>query len=293
MDIGGIGRGLGMIGSMFGGGAGGAGGGANPLGMIGGLFGGGGAQGGQNGAGGGGGNPLGMFGNLLGGIGGLFGGGGAGGAGGIFGLLGNLLGGIGGGNAQPGGGVGNLPAMFGGLGVGGVQDGFGDDAMGDFRAMMNQGQPQGLNAGGAQAALGGMQNLFQTGFDRAPVTGGAAADGGREVARTTPTQNGRVDRETLRRAAQKAGVPQSWADSPALQRLIQKESGGRVDAKNPNSTAFGIFQFLKSTWAQHIPEVPYGTKDAFWQSVGGFRYIQQRYGSPEAALQFHNKNNWY
>ncbi len=88
------------------------------------------------------------------------------------------------------------------------------------------------------------------------------------------------------RAARKAGVPESWASNPALIQLVKHESGFRPGAKNPRSTAFGLFQFLSSTWRSYLREVPYGTRDPYWQAVGGFRYIKARYGTPERAWAF-------
>lgn len=88
------------------------------------------------------------------------------------------------------------------------------------------------------------------------------------------------------RAAEAAGVPASWASNPALIQLVRHESGFRPDAKNPHSTAFGLFQFLDSTWSSYLREVPYGTRDPYWQAVGGFRYIESRYGTPERAWAF-------
>lgn len=88
------------------------------------------------------------------------------------------------------------------------------------------------------------------------------------------------------RAAQTAGVPAEWASNPALIQLVRAESGFRPGANNPRSTAFGMFQFLDTTWSRYLPEVPYGSRDPYWQAVGGFRYIEQRYGTPERAWQF-------
>ncbi|MBI3180909.1 MAG: hypothetical protein HYZ28_02060 [Myxococcales bacterium] len=95
------------------------------------------------------------------------------------------------------------------------------------------------------------------------------------------------------RAAKKAKVPASWASSPALKQLIDHESSWRVNADNPTSSAFGLFQFLDSTWKSYLPEVKYGTKSAYWQAVGGFRYIKARYGSPEKAWAFWQQHHWY
>jgi peptidoglycan hydrolase-like protein with peptidoglycan-binding domain len=88
------------------------------------------------------------------------------------------------------------------------------------------------------------------------------------------------------RAAQKVGVPTSWASSPSLVKLVQHESGWKPSAKNPRSTAFGLFQFLSSTWKNHLPEVPYGSTSPHWQAVGGFRYIKATYGNPDRAWAF-------
>lgn len=87
-------------------------------------------------------------------------------------------------------------------------------------------------------------------------------------------------------AAQYIRVPASWATNPALCQLVKHESAWNPKAKNPSSTAFGLFQFLKSTWARQLPEVPYGNTDPYWQAVGGFRYIQTAYRTPERAWAF-------
>ena len=88
------------------------------------------------------------------------------------------------------------------------------------------------------------------------------------------------------RAARTAGVPESWANNAALIQLVRHESGFRPSAKNPTSSAFGLFQFLTSTWKGYLKEVPYGSADPYWQAVGGFRYIKARYGTPERAWAF-------
>lgn len=94
-------------------------------------------------------------------------------------------------------------------------------------------------------------------------------------------------------AARAVGVPLNWVTSSSLVNLITRESSWRPTAKNPTSMAFGLGQFLKSTWKQYLPEVPYGTTDPYWQAVGILRYIRARYGSPEKAWNFWTKNRWY
>lgn len=72
--------------------------------------------------------------------------------------------------------------------------------------------------------------------------------------------------------------------------LGMKESGWRNTAQNPTSTAYGIGQFLNSTWAGvGIAK----TSDPATQVEAMARYIRNRYGSPSRALAFHLSHNWY
>lgn len=72
--------------------------------------------------------------------------------------------------------------------------------------------------------------------------------------------------------------------------LGMKESGWRNNAQNPTSTAYGIGQFLNSTWGSYgIPK----TSDPGMQVEAMARYIKARYGSPSRALAFHISHNWY
>ena len=75
-----------------------------------------------------------------------------------------------------------------------------------------------------------------------------------------------------------------------LDALWQAESGWNPNAQNPTSTAYGIAQFLDGTWASTgIAK----TSDPFRQIDAGLIYIEERYGSPCAAWDFHQANNWY
>lgn len=85
---------------------------------------------------------------------------------------------------------------------------------------------------------------------------------------------------------------QTWGEQewPAMHRLVMKESGFKNNAQNKHSTAYGMFQFLDSTWKG------YGftkTSDPIGQTEAGIAYIKARYGTPSNALQFHLKHNWY
>lgn len=83
------------------------------------------------------------------------------------------------------------------------------------------------------------------------------------------------------------GKGAEWA---ALDWLVQHESSWNPTAQNPHSSAFGLFQFLDSTWAG----VGIGkTSDARLQALAGAKYIQGRYGDPIGAQAFWAKNHWY
>lgn len=95
--------------------------------------------------------------------------------------------------------------------------------------------------------------------------------------------------DQVRAVAQSFG----WGDGPqwaAIQRLVQKESGWNPTARNPTSTAFGLFQFLDSTWAAMGGRK---TDNPSYQATLGLRYIKGKYRDPLGALAFHNSHNWY
>ncbi len=72
--------------------------------------------------------------------------------------------------------------------------------------------------------------------------------------------------------------------------LIERESHWNNEAQNPNSTAYGLGQFLNSTWQTVGCEK---TSDKYKQIDCALDYIEARYDTPQKAIQFHNKNNWY
>lgn len=69
------------------------------------------------------------------------------------------------------------------------------------------------------------------------------------------------------------------------------ESGWNSNAQNPGSTAFGIAQFLDSTWKPYGPK----TSNPGLQIKYGLEYIHDRYKDPIRALQFELSHNphWY
>lgn len=84
-----------------------------------------------------------------------------------------------------------------------------------------------------------------------------------------------------------------WGAGPewdSLAWLIQHESSWNATAQNPTSTAYGLFQFLNSTWAgTGIPK----TSDPRLQAIAGLRYISSRYHDPIGARAFWEGHRWY
>jgi hypothetical protein len=75
-----------------------------------------------------------------------------------------------------------------------------------------------------------------------------------------------------------------------LENLWGKESGWNPNAQNPSSTAYGIPQFLDSTWAgTGIAK----TSDGYRQIDAGLIYINSRYGSPCGAWSHSQASGWY
>jgi hypothetical protein len=82
----------------------------------------------------------------------------------------------------------------------------------------------------------------------------------------------------------------SGSEFGCLENLWGKESGWNPNAQNPSSTAYGIPQFLDSTWASTgIAK----TSDGYRQIDAGLIYIENRYGSPCGAWAHSQANNWY
>jgi hypothetical protein len=89
-------------------------------------------------------------------------------------------------------------------------------------------------------------------------------------------------------ALQKLGGDQSQFS--CLESLWGKESGWNPNAQNPSSTAYGIPQFLNSTWASTgIAK----TSDGYRQIDAGLVYIDSRYGSPCGAWSHSKSTGWY
>lgn len=133
-----------------------------------------------------------------------------------------------------------------------------------------------------------------SGSDTNPITGGG--DSGTSAPVSVNSQGGNPsDRsaQSNQRTGQFMAGAYGWNSGrewTALNNLVMSESGWRNTAQNPTSTAYGIFQFLDSTWAT----VGYTkTSDPVTQIAAGLAYVKQRYGDPIKAWAFHMANGYY
>ena len=82
----------------------------------------------------------------------------------------------------------------------------------------------------------------------------------------------------------------SSSEFGCLENLWGKESGWNPNAQNPSSTAYGIAQFLDSTWGgTGIAK----TSDGYRQIDAGLIYIEERFGSPCGAWAHSQSTGWY
>ena len=91
----------------------------------------------------------------------------------------------------------------------------------------------------------------------------------------------------------KAKLPKyQWSKSQftCLVELWRQESNWNHLSRNKQSGAFGIAQFMPTTWGNYNSVK---TTNAFKQIDLGLRYIKVRYSSPCSALAFHVRNGWY
>jgi hypothetical protein len=126
-------------------------------------------------------------------------------------------------------------------------------------------------------------------------SGGSSAASG-ETAATSGTSStatdatGTVASGDVRGEVQQVFADVGWTGSEwdAAQELINRESSWNPEAVNPSSGAYGLFQFIDGPNDPRLSGT--SVRD---QATSGARYIQDRYGSPSAALAFHDANNWY
>lgn len=82
------------------------------------------------------------------------------------------------------------------------------------------------------------------------------------------------------KAQEKDWEGKQWS---CLDELIFRESSWNLDASNPRSSAYGLFQILKLPTDTGLKE----------QTARGLKYIEHRYNEPCSALRHHTRKGWY
>lgn len=166
-----------------------------------------------------------------------------------------------------------LDSIIGGIGLGGLGD------IGNLSQLVTQ---------APKALIGGMVQKIRDWWNS---SGAAAAGGGGGAGGAVNTSGFRGNNRNI--VMQIFSSLFGWGDPgnmAALDYLMMRESGYNNLAQNPTSTAFGMFQFLNSTWGGYgIPK----TSDPAQQAVAGGRYIKARYGNPFGAAAHERAFNWY
>lgn len=83
-----------------------------------------------------------------------------------------------------------------------------------------------------------------------------------------------------------------WDESQwsSFNNIIKAESDWNPTNQNPVSTAYGLGQFLNSTWEGTGYKK---TSDPQIQTMATIEYISQRYGTPKKAWIYWMENKWY
>ncbi|MGO2634431.1 MAG: peptidoglycan DD-metalloendopeptidase family protein [Galactobacter sp.] len=191
----------------------------------------------------------------------------------------------------------SMSGMAGDIVGGGVTDFVGDlidSTVGKFKAIYSK-IKDGLS-GGAEWIGGvatGAKNVVKGGIEWAkglafkPLANvsdalGITKYGGKKEA-PGPASGG------VKQVVKDAAAMRGWdtgANWSAISNIVQRESGWRTDAKNPDSTASGLGQLTKANRKRGL-----GTPGA--QALDMMDYIHSRYGTPVKAWSFWQKKHSY
>lgn len=161
-----------------------------------------------------------------------------------------------------------------------------------FSADQSAGNATGTGGGGSGSKPNtAMQASFKPGSGGLTFTNGTSGyNNYYQAQKFVGKKNFNSNGAAIAQALQDGGYPSSWL-APTLE-LVARESAFSHTAKNPKSTARGLFQFLDGT-RKNYGGSKVDWNDPYQQSVKGLQYIKDRYGDPVKALKFWDKNNYY
>jgi hypothetical protein len=139
------------------------------------------------------------------------------------------------------------------------------------------------------ATLGGSNASGPAGAG-VPAGAGTTAGGPSLTAVAAGARQGAITFGDLEEIGRRFGWSKGELD--AWWQVISDESGGLPTATNPGSGAFGIGQFLGSTYKEYL-QFGAGSPNPVDQLNAMAQYIHDRYGSPLAALAHENSCHWY
>ena len=180
-----------------------------------------------------------------------------------------------------GGGLGLAPGAYGS-----------SDELANVQAALLGGGLSGGGPGGYTGTVGGSTLTSVGGVGGKGSTGNGQGSGTGKTGKNVSTAGGGSNSANQALAKKMAAQMYGWTGGQwtgGLLPLWTQESGFNAKAQNPTSTAYGIAQFLDSTWG------PFGSKtsDPGLQIKYGLEYIKGKYGSPVAAEAHERAYNWY
>jgi len=145
-----------------------------------------------------------------------------------------------------------------------------------------------------QALVRSLRTGPAAGHARPAASAGPATTGVTRAAMSGPARTPRPMPEAAEAALATAmrleGVPDTWREG--LRFIMNKESSGQIDARNPVHSARGLFQLTRANY--HLnPNGAASFGNGVEEAQGGIRYIKQRYGSVTRAVDHWQKHRWY
>ena len=172
---------------------------------------------------------------------------------------------------------------------------------GQANTLNNQQSTSGGDIGGGYGGTSELANIMAA-LSSGNVSAGAmplsassnssASTSGNQSPTSSVSGTGSNTASSLKAYAKKLLGQYGWSGQwGSFNALEMSEAGWNVKATNPQSGAYGL--------AQALPAGKYASAGSDWKTSGETQlrwmmgYIKDRYGSPDRAWSFHQRNNWY